>query len=185
MVVDAEGFAGRALVDAGEGVADGVADHLEMFAAGDAGLRLREGQEDGLGHRGQHLGRDAGEGVLLVQEDRDAHLLRLADDRAGDIAAGADGHIRPEVPHDLRRPVPGKGEPVGRLDVVGDVPGEEAAVKTGDFNMGDRIPLLRDHRVLHIPRHRRKQEFRAGVELCQLPGDGDRGVDMAPGTASS
>ena len=183
MIVDAEGLPGGRLINAGKGVADGVADHLEMLAAGDPLFGLREGEEDGLGHRGQHLGGDAGEGVLLMEEDRYPHLLRLADDRPRDIAAGADGHIGVKIFDNLFRPVAGEGEPVGRLDVVGDVPGEEAAVKTGDLDVGDGVPLFRDHCVLHIPRHRREKEFRPGVDFRQFPGDGDGGVDVSPGAA--
>ena len=77
-----------------------------------------------------------------MEEDRHPHLLRLADDRPRDIAAGADGHIGVKIFDNLFRPMAGEGEPVGRLDIVGDIPGEEAAVKTGDLDVGDGVPCF-------------------------------------------
>ena len=74
------------------------------------------GDEDG-GVFCQHLDRHAGEGVGFMHHHRDPHFGRFAQDRPADIAAGADGDIRPEIPEDFR----GGGAGGDRVDGGGQV----------------------------------------------------------------
>ena len=184
VIVQTEFFPGFLFADAGEGLADGVSDDLKVLSVGNTRFRFREGEKNRLRKRRKHFSRNAGESVLLMQKDRNPHLLRLSDDRPGNISAGADRDVRFKVLDDLFGAVAGERKPPCRLDVMGDVPRKKAPVKTGDLDMGNRVALLGDHRILHISGHGRKQKFRAGIDAGKFSRNGDRRIDMTAGSAA-
>ncbi len=184
MIVQPQLCPGLLFVDTDKTVADRVADHLEPLCVRDARLSLLKREKDCLGAGGKHLGGHAGIGVLFMQKDRYPHLFRLADDRAGDITAGTDCKIRLKLLDNLFSAMPRPRQPDGSLDIVRDIPRQKTAVKSSDMDVGDRIPLFGDHRVLHIARNRRKQKLRARIDFRQFTRDGDRRVDMPAGAAA-
>ena len=107
---------GLRLIDAEKIGPQGIAGDHHLGVGGEVFPRRLVGDEDG-GVFCQHLDRHAGEGVGFMHHHRDPHFGRFAQDRPADIAAGADGDIRPEIPEDFR----GGGAGCDRVDGGGQV----------------------------------------------------------------
>ena len=119
-----------------------------------------------------------------MDKDRDADLLRLADHRAGQVAAGAHGEIRVKLPDDFGRLHVRGGQPGRRLDVMDNVLRQQTAVKARQLDMGHRIAGLGNQRILHIARSSSEKEFRFGIPFFPFVCDGDGRIDMSAGSAA-
>ena len=127
----------------------------------------------------EHLRRDARIRVLLVDHGRDAELLRRADHRAADIAAGADADIRLKLPDDLFCLRRGRENADDRLRVALDVLEGELALEAGDPDRAELEARRRNEALLHAALVADVQDLRVRLLFPEIARRRQRRVDVA------
>ena len=147
-------------------------------------LAFLEADEDAVDRAGEHLRRQAGHGVGLMHNGRDAELRRRLEHGVADIAAGADDDVGLEVLDDLARVLRRLPRVVQRAEVVRDLRRLEAAVDVRDLHGHDVVACARDKVGLHLAVGADEEDAAVGHPVAQDARDRERGVDVACGTAA-
>ena len=149
------------------------------------GLPLRTILSAGNYFLSQHLVRDAGEAVLLLDEGGNLHPGGRIEQGSAGIASHADGDVRLEVADDL----PGQGDapehPERHLEVIDDVLEVQLALHPYDREAHNLIPRRRDFLHLHLAAGADEEDFRVGVEFLELVRDGYGREDVSARAASA
>ena len=147
-------------------------------------LALLEADQNTVDRAGEHLRRQAGYGVGLMHDGRNAELRRRLEHGVAHIAARADGDIGLEVLNDLARVLRRLPRIVQRAEVVRDLRGLEAAVDIRDLHGHDIIARTRNKVRLHLAVCADEEDAAVGHPVAQDACDRERGVDVACGTAA-
>ena len=147
-------------------------------------LALLEADEDAVDRAGEHLRRQAGHGVGLMHDGRDAELRRRFEHGVADVAAGADGDVGLKVLDDLARILRRLPRIVQRAEVVRDLRWLEAAVDVRDLHGHDVVARARDEVGLHLAVGADEEDAAVGHPVAQDARDRERGVDVACGAAA-
>ena len=147
-------------------------------------LALLEADEDAVDRAGEHLRRQAGHGVGLMHDGRDAELRRRLEHGVADVAAGADGDVGLKVLDDLARVLRRLPRIVQRAEVIRDLRWLEAAVDVRDLHGHDVVARTRDEVGLHLAVGADEEDAAVGHPVAQDARDRERGVDVACGAAA-
>ena len=127
---------------------------------------------------GQHARREAGDGVALMQQGRDAQLPRLPQHREADIAARAQHHIRLKVLQDFPGAALGYDEVSGGVQVVPYILQMMAAAQVAHRQGENAVSLTGDQLHLHPALGADKEDLAPGVQLLNTFSHSNGGVDM-------
>ena len=119
-----------------------------------------------------------------MQDDRYAGLAGRPQNRAADVTAGADGHVRPEL---LENPAAGAAGPAGlkqRLDIVPQRVQRAFMLEALHVQQPDIVAGLRYDGGFHLSLHADEEELRLRMMLPDAGGDRQRRLNVAGGPSA-
>ena len=113
-----------------------------------------------------------------MDQHRDPHGRRLAQDGTADIAAGADSDIRPELLENTDAGAARRYRMDGRRYVPTYVLQTQPPLEAADVHRFDGIPCGGHQGGFHPPLGSHEQNLRVGIFLLDRIGDGQGGIDV-------
>ena len=168
----------------GDFLADGVAAHHDLVGREET-LHPFVRDADLLHPFPQHLVRQAGEAVLLLDEGGNLHPGRGEEQGSAGIAAYADGDVRPELADEFLRHRHAPEHPERHLDIVDDVLQVQLALHAHDRETDDPVAGRRDFFHLHLAGGPDEEDLRFRIQFLQFVRNRDGREDVPSRAAAA